>query len=123
MTFTSAGRAYSVATKNKSGTLVVAPVVGISRYPRCGVRTGFNYILKMRIRTVSVKVSVGYDPQIGDIVAVMWTPHSRYNPSDIQYFIINEKNNNVPITEAEVIAHFTGGGDVSDSGKADVTKT
>ena len=112
MRFTAAGRSYSVATKNRSGTLVVAPVIGISRYPyrdsaNATAKLGIYHILKVWIRTASVQVSVGYAPQIGDIVAVMWTPCSRYNTDDIQYYIISEKNNSVPITLEEVIAHFT----------------
>lgn len=105
MRFTAAGRSYSITTKNRSGTLTVAPVIGIARYavPEISI----NYIIKMWIRTTDVKISVGYAPQIGDIVAVMWTSHSRYNTDDIQYFIISTKNNNIPISSDEVIAHFT----------------
>ena len=114
MKFTAAGRSYSVSTKNKSGMLTVAPVTGISRHPyndspNAVPKIGINHILKMQIRTTGVQVSVGYAPKIGDIVAVMWTPYSRYTryiEGDVQYFIINEKNNNIPISREEMIAHF-----------------
>ena len=127
MKFTVAGRSYNISTKNRAGTLVVAPVTGISLYPyrdseNATAKLGINHILKVWIRTTSVQVSVGYAPQIGDIVAVMWTPHSRYNTDDIQYYIINEKHNNVPISLKEVIAHF-GGNDVPEQSETNIFKT
>ena len=117
MKLTVAGKSYSIVTKNRSGTLTVAPVIGISRYPyrdspNASPKIGPVYIAKMWIRTKTVQVTVGTAPHIGDIVAVMWTPFSRYSCDDIQYFIINEKNNNIPITVEEVIAHFAGDSNV-----------